>query len=266
MLNFSYLILNIYQPYYDWIVPQNLNSCYICHFISIHVSQLLRHSHLSKCHNRLPFSSAQNPRVKINLTFSLSNQIHTATSQPLRATYHSDPSHYHLVLASSYRSAYLLACPEESLYSATRVCNLNTEIRCHGSKLFPLYLRITVKDPKSFPWPTRPHGSGLWGHLSPYFLLLSWCLLLSSHTVHLLAFKMPRYIEFLPAPGPLDLLFPSSRKSLPTVLCSMLSLIHISSPGGPSLIIHQSLSTSPTLFFLMAFIITWNPIILSLVY
>lgn len=40
-------------------------------------------------------------------------------------------------------------------------------------KLFPPYLCITVKNPKSFPWPTRPHGSGLWGHLSPHFLLLS---------------------------------------------------------------------------------------------
>lgn len=71
------------------------------------------------------------------------------------------------------------------------------------------------------------------------------CLLLSSHTGHLLAFQMPRHTEFLPAPGLLDLLLPSNRKSLPTALYLVLSLIHVSNLGGafpnhPSISIHFS--------------------------
>lgn len=148
---------------------------------------------------------------------------------------------------------------------------LNTGVRwSHAQVQNPslgLILSCSIKNPKFFPWPTKPYKSDLWEYLCLCFLLLIPCLFLSIDPGHLLAFQMSRYAEYFPALWTLDLLFPSTRKCLPIVLCLPLSPFFFTSfPGGPSLIIHQSLSTFPSLFFCMAFIITWNSVIQLLVY
>lgn len=75
--NFCCLILNIYQSYYNWKVPQNLNSFYIYYFITSHVSQLLCCSYLSKWHNHSSFPEV----LESNLISPFSSWI--SITQPL---------------------------------------------------------------------------------------------------------------------------------------------------------------------------------------